>query len=322
MVDLAPQAGAQAPAPAVPSMRRYYVLGILTAVYALNFLDRTIFNVLIEPIKKEFLLSDTTMGLLAGFGFVLFYSALGIPIARLADRLNRRNIVAASLCVLELDDVLLRSGLERDDAGAGKDRRRHRRIRRHPRFAVAARRPLRQERAPPRARHLCDRHLSRRVPRLFSGRLCQPALRLADGLLLGWPARDRAGRAVVADDRRAETRRHGGNLHPRAARTDAALPCDPAELRHRAGRLLSYDLHQLRHRGLDPAIPGARASSDKRRDRHLCRHLQGPVRDGGHAGRRARGGQDQPPRRPLEIMGAGDHVRPCRAGLCGVHADT
>src|ERR1700726_1532455 len=97
MVDLAPQAGAQARSPAVPSMRRYYVLGLLTAVYALNFLDRTIFNVLIEPIKQEFALSDTTMGLLAGFGFVLFYSLLGIPIARIADRLNRRNIVALAL---------------------------------------------------------------------------------------------------------------------------------------------------------------------------------------------------------------------------------
>ena len=79
-----------------PSARRYYVLALLTAVYALNFLDRTIFNVLIEPIKKEFTLSDTTMGLLAGFGFVLFYSLLGIPIARVADRLNRRNIVAVA----------------------------------------------------------------------------------------------------------------------------------------------------------------------------------------------------------------------------------
>jgi MFS family permease len=94
MVDLAPQAAAQADVIAKPSTRRYYVLGVLTIVYALNFLDRTIFNVLIEPIKKEFTLSDTTMGLLAGFGFVLFYSLLGIPIARLADRLNRRNIVA------------------------------------------------------------------------------------------------------------------------------------------------------------------------------------------------------------------------------------
>src|SRR5947208_4713953 len=94
MVDLAPQAAATDAVVAKPAIRRYYVLGLLTVVYALNFLDRTIFNVLIEPIKKEFALSDTTMGLLAGFGFVLFYSLLGIPIARVADRLNRRNIVA------------------------------------------------------------------------------------------------------------------------------------------------------------------------------------------------------------------------------------
>jgi MFS family permease len=94
MADLAPSATDQAQTHAASSLRRYYVLGILTVVYALNFLDRTIFNVLIEPIKREFILSDTAMGLLAGFGFVLFYSVLGIPIARLADRLNRRNIVA------------------------------------------------------------------------------------------------------------------------------------------------------------------------------------------------------------------------------------
>src|ERR1700730_10061566 len=94
MVDFAPEVSAPADTSARPSTRRYYVLAILTVVYALNFLDRTIFNVLIEPIKKEFLLSDTAMGLLAGFGFVLLYSAFGIPIARLADRLNRRNIVA------------------------------------------------------------------------------------------------------------------------------------------------------------------------------------------------------------------------------------
>src|SRR6266568_1863134 len=97
MVDLAPQVAAPADIAAKPSTRRYYVLGVLTVVYALNFLDRTIFNVLIEPIKKEFVLSDTTMGLLAGFGFVLFYSLLGIPIARVADRLSRRNIVAIAL---------------------------------------------------------------------------------------------------------------------------------------------------------------------------------------------------------------------------------
>ncbi|MGD0847509.1 spinster family MFS transporter [Bradyrhizobium sp.] len=97
MVDLAPRSAVQADVSAPPSLRRYYVLALLTIIYALNFLDRTIFNVLIEPIKKEFALSDTTMGLIAGFGFVLFYSLLGIPIARLADRISRRNIVAAAL---------------------------------------------------------------------------------------------------------------------------------------------------------------------------------------------------------------------------------
>jgi MFS family permease len=92
MTDLTTRAAATTHTPT--SGRRYYALALLTAIYALNFLDRTIFNVLIEPIKKEFALSDTVMGLLAGFGFVLFYSVLGIPIARIADRLSRRNIVA------------------------------------------------------------------------------------------------------------------------------------------------------------------------------------------------------------------------------------
>jgi MFS family permease len=85
------------PGASTVSHARYYTLALLTLIYALNFLDRTIFNVLIEPIKKEFQLSDTMLGLLAGFGFVLMYSVLGMPIARLADRSNRRNIVTAGL---------------------------------------------------------------------------------------------------------------------------------------------------------------------------------------------------------------------------------
>ena len=97
MTDLARPGGLATPAASSTSHARYYTLALLTIVYALNFLDRTIFNVLIEPIKKEFQLSDTMLGLLAGFGFVLMYSALGMPIARLADRYNRRNIVAAGL---------------------------------------------------------------------------------------------------------------------------------------------------------------------------------------------------------------------------------
>src|SRR3954469_2502575 len=95
MADIVHPAAA-APAASV-SHARCYTLALLTTVYALNFLDRTIFNVLIEPIKKEFQLSDTMLGLLAGFGFVLMYSVLGMPIARLADRSSRRNIVSAGL---------------------------------------------------------------------------------------------------------------------------------------------------------------------------------------------------------------------------------
>jgi predicted MFS family arabinose efflux permease len=97
MAELATSAAGGAEIVARQPARRYFVLALLTIIYALNFLDRTIFNVLIEPIKQEFALSDTAMGLLAGFGFVLFYSLLGIPIARVADRLNRRNIVALAL---------------------------------------------------------------------------------------------------------------------------------------------------------------------------------------------------------------------------------
>src|SRR5262249_22295671 len=97
MAEVVRPLDAAAPRAAGIAHARYYTLALLTLVYALNFLDRTIFNVLIEPIKKEFALSDTMLGLLAGFGFALMYSALGMPIARLADRANRRNIVALGL---------------------------------------------------------------------------------------------------------------------------------------------------------------------------------------------------------------------------------
>ncbi len=74
-----------------------YVLVMLTMIYVFNFADRQILVILQESIKKEFQLSDTDLGLLSGFIFAIFYVVLGIPIARYADRGNRRNIVAGSL---------------------------------------------------------------------------------------------------------------------------------------------------------------------------------------------------------------------------------
>lgn len=79
------------------SAYRYYVLGILFIAYALNFLDRSILGILLDPIKAELQVSDKMMGLLAGFAFVAFYSVLGVPIARWADRGSRRSILALGL---------------------------------------------------------------------------------------------------------------------------------------------------------------------------------------------------------------------------------
>lgn len=76
---------------------RQYVLGILTTTYIFNFVDRQILSILQEPIKAELGLSDTQLGLLTGFAFAVFYITMGLPIARMADKGVRRNIIAFSL---------------------------------------------------------------------------------------------------------------------------------------------------------------------------------------------------------------------------------
>ena len=76
---------------------RYYAVGLLTVVYTFNFIDRQLLSILQESIKADLLLSDTQLGLLTGFAFALFYVTAGIPIARWADRSNRRNIVALAV---------------------------------------------------------------------------------------------------------------------------------------------------------------------------------------------------------------------------------
>jgi MFS family permease len=75
----------------------YYVLVMLTVIYSLNFLDRTVITILIDPIKHEYHLSDAVMGFISGFGFVIFYSILAAPVARWADRGNRRSIITYGL---------------------------------------------------------------------------------------------------------------------------------------------------------------------------------------------------------------------------------
>lgn len=83
--------------PVVSARYSHYVLAILSLVYVVSFVDRQLLAMLIEPIKREFGVSDTAMGFLTGFAFVLFYTLAGIPIARLADRASRKAIIALSL---------------------------------------------------------------------------------------------------------------------------------------------------------------------------------------------------------------------------------
>jgi len=78
---------------------KHLALILLTIVYAFNFIDRQILVILQEPIKQDMGLTDAQLGLLSGFTFALVYVLAGIPIAYLADRGNRRNIVAIALTI-------------------------------------------------------------------------------------------------------------------------------------------------------------------------------------------------------------------------------
>ncbi len=77
----------------------YYALGVLMLVYVLNFVDRQVLSILMEPIRRDLRLNDSQLGLLSGLSFALFYALAGLPIARLADTSSRRNIIAASLAM-------------------------------------------------------------------------------------------------------------------------------------------------------------------------------------------------------------------------------
>ena len=87
----------QTPAPRAAVAYRGYVLAILVVVYTFNFIDRQILGILAVPIKTELGLSDGALGMLGGLAFALFYTFLGIPIARLADRVGRVGIIAVAV---------------------------------------------------------------------------------------------------------------------------------------------------------------------------------------------------------------------------------
>lgn len=81
-------------------------LALLTLISVFNYLDRSLLGLALPLIKREFQSSDTVLGLVSGVAFVLLYSFVGLPIAWLADRSNRRNILAAGLAFWSLMTVV------------------------------------------------------------------------------------------------------------------------------------------------------------------------------------------------------------------------
>ena len=78
---------------------RWYVVGVLLVAYTLSFVDRMILSLLVAPIRAALDISDTQVSLLIGLAFALFYTVLGLPIAWIADRWNRRNLIVIGVAL-------------------------------------------------------------------------------------------------------------------------------------------------------------------------------------------------------------------------------
>lgn len=85
--------------PTYAPARRWLFLAILFLVGTSSSIDRVVISVLLEPIKHEFRLSDAQLGMMSGFSFALLYSLFGLPIARYADRGDRRLLITVAIGV-------------------------------------------------------------------------------------------------------------------------------------------------------------------------------------------------------------------------------
>ncbi len=106
------QPAAKHPEAAPQDAYPHYVLGVLTLVYVLNFVDRQILSILNDEIKRDLGLRDSEMGFLYGTAFAVFYALFGIPLGKLADVWTRRTLIAASLAFWSAATAI--SGLARN----------------------------------------------------------------------------------------------------------------------------------------------------------------------------------------------------------------
>ena len=85
---------------------RGFILLMVTLVYVVNYLDRNILAIVLPEIKREFHLTDAALGFLSGTSFAITYAILGMPLAWIADRANRRNVIAASMALFSAMTVV------------------------------------------------------------------------------------------------------------------------------------------------------------------------------------------------------------------------
>ncbi|MGJ7549490.1 spinster family MFS transporter [Pseudomonas alloputida] len=93
------------PSPPV-TWRTHYALLVLASIYVFNYIDRQLMAILIEPVKLEFGISDTGIGLLSGVTFAVFYTVFGLPLGRLSDRIGRKPVIAFSCMAWSLMTML------------------------------------------------------------------------------------------------------------------------------------------------------------------------------------------------------------------------
>ncbi len=88
------------------SAQGYYVLAVLILAYIVSYIDRTMLTLLVDPIRATLKISDFEISLLHGFAFAIFYTVLGLPMGRMADRHNRRNLIIGGIFVWSVATAL------------------------------------------------------------------------------------------------------------------------------------------------------------------------------------------------------------------------
>ena len=86
------------------AMRAWYTVSVLVLAYIFSFVDRQILTLLVGPIRQDLGVSDIQISVLQGFAFVILYTFLGFPLGRLADRINRRNLIRFPQSYRRLDE--------------------------------------------------------------------------------------------------------------------------------------------------------------------------------------------------------------------------